>query len=348
MLGAIGVGEKRKLRLQKEAAEHAAATEYKYGEMAADNAMARSVEMFEIENAYNTPTAQAERMRDAQLSVGLMYGGGGAGGEGKMSNGPQGHGATVGVPDVASISQAMTQQRAFALQAAKMNSEIAVNESVAEKNTADAKYTSGVETDQARTGIDKARKEMNKIDTEIDKLSADITKTIEETGNIKLMREGIRYQNKITEVQSKVAEATTDTQIKSAEEMLRRTIGETQKLIREIDILEVQKEISYATKKSMIDMIKEQLTNLTADTAVKYAQEKAIREDTKLTNKQIYKIIEEVDQKWAEIKISAVGNAQKLILTAIDDLFNSLGGEEYEMLNTREARQKRMKEIENW
>lgn len=52
--------------------------QYKYNKMLQDNAFAHNVEMWNMQNAYNTPSAQMERLQAAGLNPNLVYGNGGA------------------------------------------------------------------------------------------------------------------------------------------------------------------------------------------------------------------------------------------------------------------------------
>ena len=73
----------------KENIEHAAAVNYGYGEMAANSADARARALFK--DLYS-PEAKVKQLKDAGLSVGLMYGQGGAGGTSSTA-GAMGQGA---------------------------------------------------------------------------------------------------------------------------------------------------------------------------------------------------------------------------------------------------------------
>lgn len=52
--------------------------QYKYNKKLQDNAFAHNVEMWNRQNAYNTPSAQMERLQAAGLNPNLVYGNGGA------------------------------------------------------------------------------------------------------------------------------------------------------------------------------------------------------------------------------------------------------------------------------
>ena len=73
----------------KQNIEHAAAVNYGYGEMAADNAQERTKALY---SELYSPEAKVKQLKEAGLSVGMMYGQGGAGGT-SSTPGAQGQGA---------------------------------------------------------------------------------------------------------------------------------------------------------------------------------------------------------------------------------------------------------------
>lgn len=90
ILNTLGVGRKRQIRQQKEMAENAAKINYKYGEMAAENAFERQQVLYNRTYQDQSYANQVAQMDAAGLSPGMMYGKGGAGGGGA--------GSTTGAP----------------------------------------------------------------------------------------------------------------------------------------------------------------------------------------------------------------------------------------------------------
>lgn len=90
ILNMLGVGRKKQIRQQKEMAENAAKINYKYGEMAAENAFERQQVLYNRTYQDQSYANQVAQMDAAGLSPGLMYGKGGAGGGGA--------GSTTGAP----------------------------------------------------------------------------------------------------------------------------------------------------------------------------------------------------------------------------------------------------------
>lgn len=90
ILNMLGIGRRRQIRQQKEMAENAAKINYKYGEMAAENAFERQQVLYNRTYQDQSYANQVAQMDAAGLSPGLMYGKGGAGGGGA--------GSTTGAP----------------------------------------------------------------------------------------------------------------------------------------------------------------------------------------------------------------------------------------------------------
>ena len=90
ILTILGIGRRRQIRQQKEMAENAAKINYKYGEMAAENAFERQQVLYNRTYQDQSYANQVAQMDAAGLSPGLMYGKGDAGGGGS--------GSTTGAP----------------------------------------------------------------------------------------------------------------------------------------------------------------------------------------------------------------------------------------------------------
>ena len=90
ILNMLGIGRNKQIRQQKEMVENAARINYKYGEMAAENAFERQQVLYNRTYQDQSYANQVAQMDAAGLSPGLMYGKGGAGGGGA--------GSTTGAP----------------------------------------------------------------------------------------------------------------------------------------------------------------------------------------------------------------------------------------------------------
>lgn len=112
ILNLLGVGRKRQIRQQKEMAENAAQINYKYGEIAAENAFERQQVLYNRTYQDQSYANQVAQMDAAGLSPGLMYGKGGAGGGGAGSTTGAPMGAT-GATGAGSAADPNTQLQAL-------------------------------------------------------------------------------------------------------------------------------------------------------------------------------------------------------------------------------------------
>ena len=158
MLGSIGAGRRQKKAIeaqknaQKELNEQAASLNYEYGEKAAENAYERQLAMYQRSYEDQSYKAMVNQMKDAGLSVGLIYGGNGSGGgAGAMSGAPKGDtgGALAGqATSAAALMEVENQRKSLALQQASMakdiqlkDAEIELKEKEADKAGQEALYT---------------------------------------------------------------------------------------------------------------------------------------------------------------------------------------------------------------
>lgn len=103
ILNILGIGRKKQIRQQKEMAENAAKINYKYGEMAAENAFERQQVLYNRTYQDESYANQVAQMDAAGLSPGLMYGkgGGGGGGAGSTTGAPMGATGATGAGSAA-------------------------------------------------------------------------------------------------------------------------------------------------------------------------------------------------------------------------------------------------------
>ena len=120
----------------KENIEHAAAVNYGYGEMSADNAQARTKALF---SELYSPEAKVKQLKEAGLSVGLMYGQGGAGGTSSTA-GAQGQGAggqqgkqPIGILQGAELGLMAAQAKKLEAEADNLNQDTKVKETQQQK-----------------------------------------------------------------------------------------------------------------------------------------------------------------------------------------------------------------------
>lgn len=158
LLGSIGAGKRQRKAIeaqknaQKELNEQAASLNYEYGEKAAENAYQRQLAMYNRSYEDQSYEAMVEQMKDAGLSVGLMYSGNGSGGgAGAMSGAPKADtgGAVAGqAANAAALMEVENQRKSLALQQASMakdiqlkDAEIELKKKEAEKTGKESLYT---------------------------------------------------------------------------------------------------------------------------------------------------------------------------------------------------------------
>ena len=129
ILNTLGVGRKRQIRQQKEMAENAAKINYKYGEMAAENAFERQQVLYNRTYQDQSYANKVAQMDAAGLSPGLMYGkgGGGGGGAGSTTGAPMGATGAAGAGSAADPNaqlQALMSLRQMRMSERKNEAEI--------------------------------------------------------------------------------------------------------------------------------------------------------------------------------------------------------------------------------
>ena len=153
ILNMLGIGRKKQIRQQKEMVENAAKINYKYGEMAAENAFERQQVLYNRTYQDQSYANQVAQMDAAGLSPGLMYGKGGAGGGGAGSTTGAPMGATGATGAGAAADPNIQLQALMSLRQVRMNER---------KNEA----------------------EINLLNTQADALEAEANKNKEETQSI--------------------------------------------------------------------------------------------------------------------------------------------------------------------
>ena len=151
LLGQIGAKKRaeNQIKQQQQLNEHAAATNYKYGEMAAQNAYARQQEMYERTLEDNSAAAQKKRYEEAGMNPALMMAGGAGSGNGVVAGAPQAAtgGAIAGQADSPVAKGMLTGQRIqTGLQMAQMQANIELTQAQARELNTRADKTGGVDT----------------------------------------------------------------------------------------------------------------------------------------------------------------------------------------------------------
>lgn len=243
-----------------------------YNNAAMDKQVAAQKEMYE----YTGYGSKVRQLKEAGLNPGLIYGMGNAGG-GVTGNTSALGVAGAGAPNVAQSKQANLQSIGMGLELAKLKSEIAVNESVAEANKADAEMKRGPETG-------KKLAETQNIITATDMLSKQINSE-------QIKQNGWYIDNDLKKVELEVSTNTKNANIDRINYLAEEAKGSMMKVLAEADSARAKARVDTSTIDTMINTYNARLDNILADTVVKWSTNKVNEEHAK-------QIVESVKQAW--------------------------------------------------
>lgn len=241
-------------------------------EMAKGN-QKRAMEMWDYTNYEN----QVKHMKNAGLSVGLMYGNGG--GMGASTSGGQGSG--VSNPGTTAVQQGL-QAKMMGVQLGNVQSQTALNTAQAAKNIAEANKIKGVDTKAAE---------------------ATIENIIAQTDNEKAKNGLIYAQKRMAEIQGDLNNANIE-EIGYNIRQIEKTID----LINEnITAAKISNEVAQATKKNQIEMSAINVLNGMKDALLKESQ-------GKLTEAEAKAVTVKLAQGWKQLELGESEQAlQKLL-----------------------------------
>lgn len=241
-------------------------------EMAEGN-QKRAMEMWDYTNYEN----QVKHMKNAGLSVGLMYGNGG--GMGASTSGGQGSG--VSNPGTTAIQQGI-QAKMMGVQLGNVQSQTALNAAQAAKNMAEADKIKGVDTKAAE---------------------ATIENVIAQTDNEKAKNGLIYAQKRMAEIQGDLNNANIE-EIGYNIRQIEKTIN---LMDENITAAKISNEVAQATKKNQIEMSAINVLNGVKDALLKESQ-------GKLTEAEAKAVTVKLAQGWKELELGESGQAlQKLL-----------------------------------
>jgi hypothetical protein len=245
----------------------------KYNTEMAEGNQKRAMEMWDYTNYEN----QVKHMKNAGLSVGLMYGNGG--GMGASTSGGQGSG--VSNPGTTAIQQGL-QAKMMGVQLGNVQSQTALNAAQAAKNMAEADKIKGVDTKAAE---------------------ATIENVIAQTDNEKAKNGLIYAQKRMAEIQGDLNNANIE-EIGYNIRQIEKTID----LIDEnITAAKISNEVAQATKKNQIEMSAINVLNGIKDALLKESQ-------GKLTEAEAKAVTVKLAQGWKQLELGESGQAlQKLL-----------------------------------
>lgn len=291
-------------------------------------------EMMGLQNQYNQAMAQAnhernkqmwdytnfENMRahleNANLSVGLMYGNGGAGGASTAG----GQGSGPGNPGTNAVGMGL-QAKALELQNKQIESQIALNMATAEKTASEAKKIAGVDTKQAE---------------------ANTENLIQATNNEKIRRglilANIRYQDAMEELTRNQADAK-----KLELGQITQSIKNLEKAWEQIDAniegIKMDNKVKQETLETMVKQAQANLQKTMAEILTEKTKGQVNAATINDITSQINTRAEQMAQQWRRIKIEG-GNYElnrTKFETEADKMYQQLDLEKWR-LNNEEKR----------
>lgn len=163
-LGNNGLTEKEAMDLQNQNEKERMKYQSELNEEAANRSYARNVDFFNLTSEYNSAEKQKQRLIEAGLNPGLMYGGGAVGqGTGQGYSGQE-----------SGVGNSGAQGVAMALQLKSIEAQTRLAEANANKANAEAEKISGVDTEKTKTETKGINQEIKESNTRIQDLLAGI------------------------------------------------------------------------------------------------------------------------------------------------------------------------------
>lgn len=246
------IGAKSQAKIQKDLQEHQARTNYEYNEKAAENAFDRQRMMYAQTLNDNSAAAQRQRLEDAGLSVGLMYGGGGSAGagSGSTSGGTQGGAqGPSGAGNAAAMHMAALEDQRLVLDNQRMAADVKLMESQARLNNVKAEESlSNKDNLAAQTETLNAIRKYA-IEAQKQEATKKWLENVQERMKLEGDSDSIKYENKELQLmiivgedsysrkmlQNTIENSIADTNVKKELERYYKEIGETQESIRALN-----------------------------------------------------------------------------------------------------------------
>lgn len=305
LFGGIGAKKrlKRQVEAQKELNEQAAQLNYEYGEKAAENAYNRQMQMYERSYNDQSYSAMRKQMEDAGLSVGLMYGGSGAGGAGGATTGaPQGEtgGAQAGQADSPAAQQAAAiEQAKLGLGLVSMKKDLALKDAQIEEINATA------EAKRAEAGLT-AEKKITEVQTRqplIDKFNAEIGDLKAGAAKKNAERDLITTENNLKKIELYIKESVKEDQVEAMRNDCKKAKYEMEQALQQLESMKLDNEIKQRTKEDQIKLYNEKVKNMIAQTILMDKQANMTEEQALYYAQAAYKAYTEAEAIPTEMEV---------------------------------------------
>lgn len=230
--------------------------------------------------------AQVEHAKNAGLNPAMLYAKGGAGGS-TGSGGASVGGASAS--DESSRQAAQTQQSGMGLQLEMMKSQIEVNKSIAAKNTAEASYTGGAQTELA--------------EAQIGELSAKIDNIANLTKSETIKQEGYKADNILKGLETSLREGTLSASIALATEQVNVAKTSIEKMLTDMRKTNVEASILEQAESDIVKTYNQTLKNLIVEGLLK-------NKEIQVKQEQIYNLV--MDRVLNKIDTMSMVNYREL------------------------------------
>lgn len=307
--------EKEMMALQNKYNTQAAAQSMEYAKTMNRINFEQQNQMFDKQAKWNSPEQQKQRLMEAGLNPGLMYGLGGEGGSSVSSGGGTG-------AEVQGVGNPGTQAVMMGLQAKSVESQIALNNAQASKINAETKKT---ETDTEKT----------KADTNVSIVNADniveATKLIKEQQLSEQSKRDLNeaeknYKIRITELQDALERLTTAKEneswylARSIEMETYKLSKEAEKLMKEIDGLEVDNDVKRRTADMVVEQTRMNIRS-TMQTILESQSRVTVNDEQKtLIGKTVEDLTSQIKTREGQLEIN-----EKEVIEKLDIMREKLG-----------------------
>ena len=242
-------------------------------------------------------------MEDADLSVGLMYGGGGAGGAGGATTGaPQGEtgGAQAGQADSPAAQQAAAiQQAQLGLGLVSMKKDLALKDAQIDEINA----TAGAKRAEAGLIAEKKITEVQTRQPLIDKFNAEIGDLKAGAAKKNAERDLITTENNLKKIELYIKEGVKDDQLEAMRNNCKKAKYEMEQALQQLESMKLDNEIKQRTKEDQIKLYNEKVKNMIAQTILMDKQANMTEEQALYYAQAAYKAYTEAEAIPTEMEV---------------------------------------------